>query len=317
MPRVRRRILALGTLLLGVGCAPAPPPQALPVLELSGKTLTVTDLEGYLDANLQAPAELGDAQDLDQVKSRLFDNFVDEEVLFAEAERQGIQVGEEEISAYLRNSSEDQAPGPPLAKRRPLARRELLIEKLRERMVRDRVSVTPDDVDAYLLQHRTELPPRRHLVLRSLLVPSETRAKQLYAQIRSHELSFDEAVVASGSGEGQGEPLEVELDGLPAQVQGALAGLAPGQVSAPVLVQGSCYLFFVLSSASPSENEEEVRRRARDELLRQRHEQASRQLLEDLKSRVRPRIEVGNLPFHYLPEDDSSGRGAASSSRLQ
>lgn len=306
MPAILRRLVPLVVLLVDIGCARAPDPKGLPVLEVGPKTMTVADLESYIAVNLMPPSDVegerSSAGDLDEVKSRLFDNFVDEELLFAEAERQGIQVDDEEIAAYVRVSSEGQAAEPPLAKRREMARRDLAIQKLRERFVRGRTSVTPDEVDAYLLQHRADLPPTRHLVLRSLLLPSEQRGKEVYEDIRSRRSTFDEAVAASRTGDGQAEPLEVAIDGLPSQVQAAVADLAAGQVSVPVVVQGSCYLFYVQEWASRSENEEGIRRRVRDDLLRQKHEQASRQLLAELRSSLHPKVELGNLPFRYVAE---------------
>jgi hypothetical protein len=176
------KILGLALIVPLLGCAAPPETGKLPVVELPGRTRTVSELESYLDANLMSAPDAEDerpsAQDLSEVKSRLFDNFVDEEVLLFEAERQGVEVGDGEVDAYLSNSDGGTGATASLAARREAARRDLAIQKLRESLVRKRASVTPDEVDAYVLQHRADLPPQRRLVLRSLLLVGGRRPRR-------------------------------------------------------------------------------------------------------------------------------------------
>ena len=107
--------LLLVAAFLGLpGCAPAPPPDPSrkPVAILDGKALTVADLDEYLRDNLaeEGNGERSAADDLDRVKSRLYDNFIDEEVLLAEARRTGIRVTPEELRSYLESGAEG-SPG--------------------------------------------------------------------------------------------------------------------------------------------------------------------------------------------------------------
>ncbi len=288
-------------------CVPTNDPGTVPVAQLSGKTLTVADLDAYLEANL-LPGDKGTMEDsearndLARVKSRLFDAFLDEEILSFEAARQGIEVADDEVDTYLRNGAED-AAGAPLERRREMARRDIAIQKIREAWVKSRALVTPDEVDAYLVQRGATRAPGRNLVLRSLRLASEEQASRVRTAVAGKQVTFDEAVVSSGAGPGQGEPLEVNLESLPAEVQAAVSRLRPGEVSGPVVVQGSTYLFFVAEWRTGEKDDESLRSRARDHLLQMKYEEASRELVDALRKRIEPKVMLENLPFRYVPED--------------
>ena len=287
-------------------CGAPPDTDRLPVAELDGKILTVSDVKAYFEANLIAAEgeEAPTPPDLDRVKSRLFDNFLDEEILLLEAQRQGIQVGDDEVEAYLRGGTDESESEPPTDERRRMARRDLAIQKLREGYVR-KATLTPDEVDAYLQEHRDALAPERQLLLRSLMLNSEAEAKRIREDLSRHRISFDEAVVASGAAAGQGEPLEVDLDSLPEEVRLAVASLKAGEVAEPVVVQGNVYLFLVKAwVAGAGDREERLRRRAREELLRAKYEEASRRLLEEIRAKIRPKVDFQNLPFRYVREQE-------------
>ena len=295
-------------LVLALSCGSPPDPGALPVAELPGKTLTVAELNAYLEANLfqddQTAAEDPEARkDQDRVKSRLFDTFLDEELLYLEARRREIAVGEDEIDAYLAAGGEDVPAASTADERRAVARRDLAIQKVREAWIRSRVRVTPDEVDAYVVQNLPSVTPERHLLLRSLRLASDEQANKVRSALAAKRMTFDEAVVSSGAGPGQGDPLEVDLESLPADVQAAVAPLKPGEVSGPVVVQGSTYLFFVAEWRTGDQDEESLRARARDGVLRKKYEEASQELIDGLRKKASPRIHLENLPFPYVPDE--------------
>ena len=293
-------------------CPGRAPAGSAVVAELDGNTLTVTDVQAYLDANLpagdEAPqeAEAAPPHEQDEVKSRMFDNFIDEEVLALEARRQGIEVGEDEIDAWLRAGTEGATELPGNRARREIARRSLTVEKVRGKLIRDRVSVTPDEVDAYVSRHRETESTGRRLALRSYKLPSEAEARRLRPRIVRMKPRPGPDGGRDVTGGLESEPLEVELSSLPNEVRAAVVGLPAGGVSEPVAVQEAIYLFRVDAWLDPPRyDEDRLRQRAEEELLRVRHEEASRQLILELKRGIRLRIDAASLPFHYVPENPS------------
>ena len=105
------------------------------VIEIGSKKVTVADLEAYLEENLMSEKadEPAPPEEENKVKSRLFDDFVDEQLLLAEAEKRGVVVRDDEVAAYLGSETgELPAELAPDETRRRTAHRELMIQKLRE-----------------------------------------------------------------------------------------------------------------------------------------------------------------------------------------
>ncbi len=299
--------MAVAALL--VSCEEPPDPSLLPVAQIDDQILTRADFQLYLDANLLREGE-GDGQEEPssanesaRVLSRLFDNFIDEQALLREAERRGIQVSDEEISAWIPSEAGDtrRADGAGNDPRRVRARRDLAIQKLLGSNARSRATVTPDEIEAYVAQHRESASPERRLVLRSLLVDSDEQARTIHEDLERHRTSFAAAAAAAGGAQNQGQPLEVDLDGLPEPVRAEVSRLSPGEVSAPVRVHGSLFLFQVDAWVA-GDGEERLRSQAREELLRAKYAEASRRLLDEVKSAAHVKLMLENLPFRYVAE---------------
>jgi parvulin-like peptidyl-prolyl isomerase len=306
VPRIRR--LAWGILVgaLGsAGCNDAPPriAPATPVAVLDGNPVALEEFEHYADAILSFDDELEplDDEDLGRVRSRLFDAFIEEEILLLEAHRRGIRIEDEDLDAYL-GGVEPGAEGPPAAERdRRMARRNLMIQKLRGAVVVVDSKVSPEAVDAYMAEHLEELEANRQIVLRSLTVGTESNAAKVRREIRAGKMAFTEAVSVFGVSPEQAQPVEVSLNDLPQSIRNAVKGLESGEISEPVEFQGSIYLFLV--DVGPAKlSEERLRRQARDELTRSRSQEASDRFLSRLRSEIAIELYPEALPFEYIPE---------------
>lgn len=297
--------LAIGILACG---GPPEDPAHLPVAILDEKTITVSDLERYLRGNLADVLEDGNlpARDLARIKSRLFDNFLDEEILLLEAERQEVIVEEQEINAYLGIEGPDAGEGAEMEPGRRMARRNLRIQKLRGAYVRAKARVTEEEIDAYVEAHREAILPEHHLVMRSFPLSSKKDARHVRGEILERGMSFDEAREVFGATPEQGQPAEVTLEGLPEAVRKAVENLEPGEISRPVEFQGSFYLFLVDAWRAKEEvSDAALRERAREELMLAKAALVSQDLLEELRERVRVRVYRKNLPFQYVQEEEA------------
>jgi len=162
MTRVARRThnafaVGIALVVVATGCAPKDPSKRV-VAEVGDRPVTLAQVQTYLDANLlQDPsAEAPSPADLDRVKSRLLDDYLDEELQLGEAIRRGVVVTEQELTDYLGGD----APADPA--RRELAHRELTIQKLRESIVRAGVHVEDAQVDAWIVAHPQTEPAALH-----------------------------------------------------------------------------------------------------------------------------------------------------------
>jgi hypothetical protein len=297
-------------LLVAAACAVAcsggdvEPPKGKAVATLDGDVVSLAELERYLEAILSSEEDTEPLQgtELDRVKSRLFDAFIEEEILLREAVRRGVEIADVEVDAYLAGSGPDEGQSAAETERaRETARRNLMIQKLRGAVVGVDAGADPEEVEAYLEEHREALEADRHIVLRSLMVGTQANAKRVRREILRGEMAFTKAVEVFGLTPDQGQPMEVSLRDLPQEIRDALEGLGSGEISEPVEFQGNFYLFLV--DVGPAKlGEERLRSRAVSELLRLKSQDASDRFMNQLRDRIVVEIHPENLPFHYISE---------------
>ncbi len=292
-------LLALALFALG-GCGGSGSPEDV-IAVIDGRSRTVADLEAYLDVNLPANYRQSlPEQDRDRVLSRLFDNFLEEQLVLAEAERRGVDVTDAELSALQAERGSVAGPdAPDEGALRDLARVEKFLDEFASRAVR----VSDEAVAEYAREHHERLAPGPELVVRSLMLDSPEQAATVHEDLVRGRKTFEDVVAEAGSdGPPQAMPVRLREADLPAPVREALRAVQPGQVSPPLDLDGNVYLFQVVSRGDQVDGDavaEEVKRRARAELVRLRREQAIEGLLEELNERYRPRVRHANLPFRY------------------
>lgn len=278
-------------------------PAGRAVAEVGGRTVTAAQLQAYLAANFMTPegSESFQAGELDRVKSRLFDDFIDEEILFQEAQRRGIVATDAELAEYL---GAEPARDPAV---REAARREITVQKLRETAVRGRAPVEEGEIDAWLKEHDAPTAAQIHGTLRVLRFASYPEASRVRADLASKKLSFEKALATYGSAAEPESAPEVDLAALPERLASAVAGLKPGEVSPPVAYESSVLLLLLESIDDPSLVEARRRDRARQQLSLAKSELVAGALLKELRAKTRVRIHPSALPFTYVAEGRSPG----------
>lgn len=309
----RRLIVGVvfATLLAAAGCSGSPDdPSAIVVARVDGRKLTLSDLERYFQFNLleYGSGEALPPEEAAEVKSRLFDAFVDEYMLLAEAEEAGIEASAEEVLIYLGAAGEEDEPRPDnLEARAEEARRRIKIEKLQEQALSEQPGIADAEVRDHVRAERPRLTPSRRVELRALMLPTIELAEKVHRDLRKRRMTFDEAVVAHEAAPGQGLPMRMDWENLSPPAQEALDGLKPGQVSAPVEVHGEIYIFRIESwLKDPARVEQELERLSRGELEARRRMRAYDELLERVRARRKVRRHPGNLPFPYVPSSVDS-----------
>lgn len=270
----------LSALLLLTACSsPRPQLDQGQVASLNGDPVTLDQVMEYLNESLSPEDEPDTAlrrtepDELDRVRSRLFDSFIDERLLAGEAQR--------------RYGKEPDA-----------------FDRLFGELAAEAGEPDPAAVDALVAERSAEFREDRALVLRALMFQDRAVADQVHDQIMRKRITFSEAVAAHESTPGQGMPMETTLASLPEEVRTAIADLPVGRVSRPVEVHGIIYLFQVEAwrdTAGPADDDafqEEARAELRSRLI----QEATGRMLQELRKHPKVRIETGRLPFRYVPE---------------
>ncbi len=277
---IRPLLLLLLLLLLLSGCGSSgngPLPEGA-VAVFRGEPIPLVEFQEYLDFSMppgeEPPKE--EQADLDRVRSRIFDDFLDERILSVEADHR--------------------YPDDP----EPLER--LFAELARNALERN--PITPEEVESYLRKQAAGVEKDRALVLRSLMFDSGEQARKAYLDIRRNRITFGDAVAAHETTPGQAAPGPTTLSALPEPVRQAVEGLKPGWVSKPVEVQGNHYLFQVekwIDLEKPMDDPDRQAQAVAD--IRSRRVQAATAgLLRELKEKVGIRVDRSRLPFRYVPD---------------
>jgi hypothetical protein len=269
------------------------------VAEVGGKPVTVAQLQVFLDANqLQDPgAEPPSPGDLARVKSRLYDDYLEEEILYQEALRRGVTVSDAELSAYLGQDA------PPSPEARALVRRDLTIQKLREAVVIERVHVGDKEIDAWLATQAPTGEPALQGTLRTLRLASYPEAMRVRQEIVSKKLSFAEAELAYGADSLPDAPRDEDLEALPPHIAAAVKSLAPGSVSPPLPFESSVLLFLLEQADDPSASTSRRRESARRAIALDKAQNVSDALVRELEGKTTVIRHPGELPFAYVAED--------------
>ena len=320
MLRAMSRLLATVLLIValaGCGDGASTGTDGRVVAEIGDRVVTVSEVQDYLDAVLAiGGAEDGSEDesitedDLNRVLSRLFDGFLEEELLLYEAERLGVEVEPWEVEVYLGLEPDevedpDDTPVVPEPDDRSyrLARRNLMVQKLRAAVVAQEVEISEADVDAYLRRYGASMLPDDHVIVRRLTLSGKKEADEVRREIIQKSMPFDKAAVVFGGEPPHGQPEQMAIGSLPEAMQRALEKLKPGEISRPVEFGGAYQL--ILLEAWPAKgavSQERLRERARDELQRIRSAEVSHRLGERLRYEIAIRIHSENLPFDYVED---------------
>jgi parvulin-like peptidyl-prolyl isomerase len=285
--------------LLGSACGFGRDPEAsrVEIAEIAGRPVYLADFAPVLARGLAGSGSVVS----DEVKSRLLDQFLEEQVLLDEAQRQGVRVDDAEVDRALSGLAAADAPVD--ASYRDEVRSHLTVEKLLRRHVEATSSVTVEDEAAYYREHTTEFHRAAVVVLRQILLDSRASAEAARAEAAGSPGRFAEIAAGVSLSPDRGRPQSFAIDSLPDEVADAIVDLRPGELT-EVIERPPDFLIFRLEGVKPARDLslEEARPEIRARLIESGGTGALARLLADLKARRGVTLVPGNLPFQYVPE---------------
>ena len=265
--------------------------------------------ERYLNDN--AGEDQGQGEQLDQIKSRLLDQFLEEQLLLKEAERLAVAVSDAEVDAYLKElgvSGDDLDVGAPDGKVafRERVKSSLMVQKVKDAAVLKTIKVAPGEVDDELKRHPEVAQATGKVVLRQILLEDRNAAEEARRAILADPSKFEAIAQAKSGAPDKGAPRAYADTDLPENLRAAVAGLQPGELS-PVVEYAQAFVVLQLvkrMEAAPADKAD-ARRRVESELFRQKADQVMERYLADLKEKTEVRVHRALLPFRYVGEFQS------------
>jgi len=286
-------LLALAGALALCGCGaqsgPEDDAEAVVVARVGDHQVSRGEFDSYLAETLGTPEGAAIAEPA--VKSRLLDQFLEEELLVTTAGSRGIIVSDDEIERAARDKKTD----------RDRVRRALLQRKFKQEVILRGVSVSEEEVREYFENHVESFHHPARVVLRKVLVDSEADARNVRAELAQDPGAFEDVASKRSLSPDGGQAQPYEEDSLPDSIRDAVDRLGIGELSAVVEdPQGFFILRLEDRQAERPANLEEARDRIRLDLLREKSQRRYREYLETLRRDVPVEIYEDRLSFRYV-----------------
>ncbi len=277
----------------------------------------------------------------DELRRQIMDALIDERVIITNARDSGMRIDEPEIDRAVQSvAAQNQitldvlrerlrADGIEYGRFRANLRDQMMIERLREREVYQRIKISDEDIDALLLQQRAEAnaDPDTQIAQILVTVPEgadaaavaarQARAQAALARVLGGE-AFDavaRAVSEDPNRERGGEIGRRPASRLPDAFVEATKSLQPGQVAPELLRTGAGFHVLKLLDRSDVGLGKVTQTRARHVLLR-----TSPQLTAEVAARrladYRKQIESGSRTFEDIARQFSEDGSAAAGGDL-
>ncbi len=263
---------------LGVACGQHPPQGGSDVaLRLGDDEVPYRRFEGYLERNLGTADSSGDVP-APAVLSRLFDRFVDEELLV----RMAVGAGFDESAL----DADDQRPSITFLLERALGRED----------------IAPEAIETFYNENLETYARPEQAHVWQILVSRRALAEEAHRAIADGEPFQTTVRRLEGDPDANfcGDQGFLTYDDLPPSLAEAIFALAPGEISDVLETDFGFYLFWV-QARRPAETRplDSVAEEIRDNLLRGRLIELEAELIQEARARYTVRVFAANLPFDY------------------
>lgn len=267
------------------------------VATVNGEIVTYQEILQHMRSMGQMP----DQATAEKVASQVLDSMIDDIILRQEAERLQIAVTDSEVENEIRQLkvrrrlSDDEfnrglrLQGMTLEQFKESTRQDIMKHRMLGYMVRRKVVVTQEEVDAYFAQNQAELGRDRIVELQILVLGDQDMAVSLREALDKGEFSFAEAVArySEGPKEADGMLSDVHWRQLDEPWKDALRDLSVGELSSPFMIQNKWVLLKLLdrregATQQPADVEEAVR----EAIMRPKLEERFQEYMRGLRSKA-------------------------------
>ncbi len=281
----------------------AGPSQAAQVVDrivavVNGEIITLQELQQQIRL---AVGQTPDPVTAEKIAPKVLDAMIDNVVLRQEAQRLNIEVSDSEVENEIRQfkarrslSDEDferslrlQGLTPEQFKER--SREDIVKHKILGFMVRRKVVVTQEEIDAYMERNRSELTTERMVSLQMVVLADRQDADTVSKSLRGGEIGIDEAVQRHSVGPkvDNGVMTDVRWRELDEPWREGLRDLGVGEVSEPFLIQDRWVIVKLLDRREGERQESAaVAEEVREAIMRPKLEERFEEYMTGLRNKA-------------------------------
>ncbi|SFJ83269.1 periplasmic chaperone for outer membrane proteins SurA [Desulfomicrobium apsheronum] len=293
-----RAVLVLSLLFVLAGLGQAAQLVDRIVAVVNGEIITFQELQQQIRLVIgQTP----DPETAGKIAPQVLDDMIDGIILRQEAQRLKIEVSDSEVENEIRQfkarrrlSEEDfertlrlQGLTPEQFKER--SREDIIKHKMLGYMVRRKVVVTQEEIDAYKAQNSAELTTERIVDVQMLVLVDEDRANSLWKSLSAGEISLDEAVAQYSIGPkvDNGVMSNVRWRELAEPWREGLRGLDAGEMGKPFLIEDKWVILKLLNRRDGARQEQAAMdEEVREAIMRPKLEERFKEYMNGLRGKA-------------------------------
>ena len=271
-----------------------------------GEIITLYELDRRADYFLRRYERAEDVRKdpelMQDVRKQILESMIEDVLLKQQAEVYQIKVSDAEVDNQLRQIVKDQglaedefartlkAEKMTVEDYKDKIRMDILKHRLISGMVRRKVIVTQDEIQAYYEEHKGEYAQDKQIGLQLIVLPEDADAEDVKARIEQGEISFGQAALEYYIGPGADSNGDIDFlnwRDLAPEWRKALEGVQEGELSDVFQLQGNSALLKV-SSLVPGEVKPlaELEGEIASILRKPRLEERYQEYVSDLKSKA-------------------------------
>ena len=281
------------------------------IVEINGSPERSAAFERFVKARLSDfyPQNSQSPSDSDQLRSRLFDEFVQRQVIVREAQRRGIFTTDEEILRAVEDQHQQTSAEGGDQNQATLAsperveeiKSDLLTIKYYQSEVLKDVSVKPEEIESFYQQHETRYKQRNGFYVREIRVATADEAQQIYQQLLKKPADFatfarEHSKAPSAA---NGGLMHYETQQLPPILEQAITPLKVGAISRVVQSNYGFHIFRLERRDEPLPLDK-VRKQIEEDLLRSKNQSLIDSFNERALAGAQIKIYYDRLGFNYI-----------------
>lgn len=272
--------------------------ESPPVLQIEERRLTRADFMDYLSSRYP-DLELNTAKP--GLQSRLFDNFVEYQILRYRAEQTGVTVTSDELPDLIEklHLPADSLPRPVLIEMARI-QKYLYFNYFRQQ------EVSETEIRDYYQRHRGEFRQEAEVHLYQILVSSNEKAIEIRGILQNNPDQFEDLAATrsiSPEASNKGYMGTFARGTLPEEMENVVFSLRPHQISPVVESKFGFHIFKVTSRSNRRTLPlQRVRERIRSDLMSRKLRAAYKTMLQDARDTLQVSQFPKNLEFEYTSE---------------
>jgi peptidyl-prolyl cis-trans isomerase SurA len=268
------------------------------VAVVNGEIITYLEV---LERSRLVAGESSGQTSVDALMPRVLESMIDDLIIRQEAARLKIEVADSEVENEIRQFkarrrlSDDEfvrslrLQGMTPEQFKEQSRQDIVKNRMIGYMVRRKVVVTQEEIDAYLQRHQAELGVERTVDMQLLVSGDADSADFARKAVAEGEVSFDEAVerYSVGPKANNGVMTDVRWREMDIPWREALRDMNVGDVSRPFLVQGRWVVLKLLDRKDGERQDKAVmEEEAREAILRPKLEERFKEYMAGLRAKA-------------------------------